>query len=123
LFLQDHREINISTSDGKDVVFLSGYAVLSFKGTGDIIYDDLDISLGPNWEDLDKVIPNIALASISYDKNVYNALWSVNNCRWEKEDDKIMLKSTLAIRGIEAYINRLSYQVTAVGKLQQTRTN
>jgi hypothetical protein len=116
-----HKELSIRTIDNKDLVVLSGIARLTFKGAGDMVEDDIHISVGPNWENIDEVIPNVALASISYDRTVYNALWSVNNCRWEKSNKKILLKSTLAIRGTESFINRLSYYVTAIGNLENSK--
>ena len=82
-FLETPHEMRTQTPDGRDLVFLSGYAVFDFIGTGGSWRcDDLWLIIGPGWRRIDGVVPVISLASISNQNNAVNAGWAVDNCRW-----------------------------------------
>ncbi|OEU69811.1 MAG: hypothetical protein BA863_04205 [Desulfovibrio sp. S3730MH75] len=117
-FIETPQEMRTKTPDGKDMVFLSGYAVFNFKGSGSSWKrDDIWIPIGPEWNPLYDVVPVVSLASISNRHHAVNAGWAVDNCRWVTYNRRILLKCRVAIRDSDGYLQRLAYQATAIGRL------
>lgn len=115
---ETQHEMRTRTPDGRDIVFLSGYAVFNFKGSGGVWrHDDLYMQIGPIWRRIDDVTPVVSLASISNKEHAVNAGWAVDNCRWTTMGNRILLQCRLAIRDVDGYIHRVAYQVNAMGQI------
>jgi hypothetical protein len=119
-FIETPHEMRTQTPDGRDLVFLSGYAVFDFIGTGGSwLCDDLYLVIGPGWRRIDGVVPVVSLASISNQNNAVNAGWAVDNCRWTTIGGRlILLQSRVCIRDSDGHLHRVTYQVTAMGNLE-----
>lgn len=112
------QELRTKTPDGRDLVFLTGYAVFNLKGTGaNWRREDLYMAIGPQWQDLDDVAAVVTPASFSNSNHAMNAGWAVDNCRRTTWNKRILLQSQLAVRDSDGYIHRVAYQITAIGKL------
>ena len=117
-FIETPHEMRTRTPDGRDLVFLSGYPVFNFKGSGGSWRcDDLYIVMGPFWRRLDGVVPVVSLASISNQHTAVDAGWAVDNCRWTTYGGRILLQSRVCIRDVDGYLHRVTYQVTAMGQI------
>ena len=111
------QEVWTRTPDGRDLGFLTGYAVFDFKGSGqDWRREDLYMQIGPKWSNLQDVAAVVSLASISNIETAINAGWAVDNCRWGTINGRIHLQCQLAVRDIDGYIHRVAYQITAIGR-------
>jgi hypothetical protein len=114
------HELRTHTPDNKDLVFLTGMAVINpgFTGTGQTWHaDQLTITIGPVWQHIDNVAPVAALASISNDQTAVDAGWATDYCTWNNVNGKIELAVGLAVRDIDGHVLRVAYQATAIGKL------
>jgi hypothetical protein len=115
-FIETPYEMRTRTPDGRDLDFLSGYAVFDFQGTGGTWRrDDIYIVIGPIWRRLDGVVPVVSLASISNQHTAVDAGWAVDNCRWTTLGGRILLQSRVAISDSDGHLLRLTYQATAMG--------
>jgi hypothetical protein len=124
-FIETPHEMRTKTPDGRDLVFLSGYAVFDFIGTGGSWRcDDLWLVIGPAWRriddrvQIDGVVPVVSLASISNQNNAVNAGWAVDNCRRTTVGRFILLQSKVCIRDSDGHLHRVTFQVTAMGLLE-----
>ena len=117
----------IPQPDGKDLVFISGYIFISFKGgvkAPQINRDNVTFVVGSDrtWDSVDNVVPSVTLASIFNDGPADYAGWAVDDTTWNTTTPgelgkQLLLKSNLALRDSDGFIRRLSYHVTALGKL------
>lgn len=104
------------TPDGRDLVFMTGTAGFSFKGSGGTWKRDQAFHLvGPYWKRVDNVAPMAALASIYNDQTAVNAGWATDNCNWALWNNRILLIVSLAVSDIDGYVLRFAYQATAIG--------
>ena len=119
--------LHTKTGDDKELVILSGIALLHWKGTGQ------------NWErdtlqlnfSLPNIIPNKKLLQIEhwtplvtinaiYNKNhAVNAGWAVDEF-WGtgsiKSSGSLSLWANIAIRDIDGYLYRVAYNLSFVGR-------
>jgi len=112
------HEVWTKTPDGRDLAFLTGYAIFDFKGTANQQWrrEDLYMKMGPKWTNLQDVAPVVSLASISNVSTAVDAGWAVDNCRWGTINGHIHLQCRLAVRDVDGYIHRVAYHITAIGK-------
>jgi hypothetical protein len=64
---------------GKDLVFISGYVRIGFKGgvkAPQINRDSARFGLGSKWDSVDEVVPSVTLASIFNDGPANDAGWA-----------------------------------------------
>jgi hypothetical protein len=100
------------------LVFLTGTAVRHWKGGGgNWIWDYLVIPIGPIWRRLDNVAPAVALAAIANDNEAVNAGWATDGVRWGNYSGQIYLWVDVALRDVDGWLYRVSYQATAIGYL------
>ncbi|TKB05804.1 hypothetical protein [Desulforhopalus sp. IMCC35007] len=112
------HELRTRDHYNRDLVFLSGYPVFDFRGSGGSWkHDELYVVAGPAWRNLIDVTPVVSLASISNSNHAVNAGWAVDGVRWETYNSQILLRIPLAIRDSDGYIHRVAYQITAVGNI------
>jgi len=117
-FIETPNELRTRTPDGLDLVFLSGYAVFDFVGTGGTYrIDDLWIVAGPVWRTIRGVVPYTALASISNDHTAVDAAWATDNCRWTTFGGRLLLQSRVAIKDSDGHLLRVSYHATVLGQI------
>ena len=122
--IETPHEMAIRMPDGRDLLFLSGYAVFNFIGnSGEWRRDELRIPVGPEWIRIDEVVPVVSLASITNLDVATNAGWAVDNCQWSNVANsttgrfRILLACQVGIRDRDGYLQRVAYQVTALGQL------
>lgn len=115
-FIDSPHELRTRTPDNRDLVFLTGTAGFTLKGTGSSWFrDQVWIAIGPHWQRLDNVAPMAALASIYNDQTAVNAGWATDNCNWLNVNGQIVLTVSLAVSDIDGYVLRVAYQATAIG--------
>jgi hypothetical protein len=117
-FYASPQELYTKTGDGRNLVVLSGYAVLNFKGSGGSWRRVTgEMVRGPKWKRLDDVVPIISLAAIANQGHAIEAGWAVDWCNWYNLNSQIYLKFGLAIRDVDGWLCRVAYHITAVGIL------
>jgi hypothetical protein len=91
---ESQNEVRTRVRDDKDLVILSGYALLAFQhapADPPIKREDIQFVVGPAWRNIESVAPTMALASVFNDGPVNNPGWAVDNCRWAVLNDRIQL--------------------------------
>jgi hypothetical protein len=112
------HELRTKDRSNRDLVFLSGVAVFSFRGSGGSWKrDELNNVVGPAWRQLIDVTPFGALNSIANSNHAVNAGWAVDGFRWTTFGGRILLRMPVAIRDSDGYLLRVGYQVSAVGTI------
>jgi len=77
-FYASPQELYTKTGDGRNLVVLSGYAVLNFKGSGGSWRRVTgEMVRGPKWKRLDDVVPIISLAAIANQGHAIEAGWAL----------------------------------------------
>jgi hypothetical protein len=112
------HELRTKDHFNRDLVFLSGVAVFSFRGSGGSWkHDTLYIVAGPGWRQLIDVTPFAALNSIRNDGTAVNAGWAADSFSWTTYGGRILLRVPVAIKDSDGYLLRVGYQITAIGTI------
>jgi hypothetical protein len=128
--IEPHRfetthQLRTTTGDGRDMVVLSGYAVIrNFSGNPDGTWNrkDLVFRVGPRWTTVETV-PVVTITAIQNANVANNAGWAVDNCRVEDVFEPSTNSRTknlicqIAARDSDGDIIRVNYYVTMVGRL------
>ena len=112
------HELRTRTADNRDLVYLTGTAIVSFEGVpNDWRRDELWIPVGPAWTRVDAVAPIASLASIgTTDPNVVTG-WATDGTFWSIFDGRILIRVQLAVAVQNVWLGRVAYHVTAIGQL------
>jgi hypothetical protein len=112
------HELRTKDHFNRDLLFLSGYPVFDFRGSGGSWKrDELYVVAGPAWNELIDVVPVVSLGSISNSHHAVDAGWAVDGVNWTTYGGRILLRIPVAIRDSDGYMHRVAYQITAVGYL------
>jgi hypothetical protein len=99
---------------------LTGTAVFDFTGQGpQYLRDSLEFLVGPRFPDgsrVEQLSATGALASIANDGEAVDAGWAVDevDAVFDTTAHRIKLIARLAVRDIDGYLQRLSYEAHAV---------
>jgi hypothetical protein len=99
---------------------LTGTAVFDFTGQGpQYLRDSLEFLVGPRFPEgtrVEQLGATGALASIANDGPAVNAGWAVDevDAAFDATNNRIRVTAWLAVRDIDGYIQRLSYEVNTI---------
>jgi hypothetical protein len=122
-YISSSHMVQTKTPDNKDLVFLSGTAVVSYPfiatGAADNWHNDnLAIHIDPpKWTNIEHVAPVVTLASIVRAGSVNFVGWAVEWTDWVPYSGHILLTSNVGVYGNAAILFKVSYQTTAIGTL------
>ena len=89
---------------------------------------EMRIVVGPWWSDIASVVPFVTIAAFHNDDwdEVNEAGWAVSNLEWDTiggpdspapDEERIRLKFLLNVKGVGSSVYRISYQLTARGRM------
>src|SRR4051812_261612 len=123
--LTNTHQVTTKTPDGKDLVFLSGTAIVDFPGaTSDFVREELAIHLapphGPIWFKIEQCAPVVALAAVYNDGTAVDAGWAVDWTEWTTysypgQGPHLLLASGIAVSDADGLLIRVSYQASVLG--------
>jgi hypothetical protein len=118
------QQVLTRTPDGKDLAFLTGTALFSFKGTGGAWRRDVGVITtqhGPVWAGVESTAATAALAAVANDGTAVNEGYAADEVRVfvDEATHRIQLQVDIAVRDSDGRLYRVSYQVTVLGYIRR----